>query len=737
MELSRRDLLKLGFFGSAALMLPAERIARTELALAQPHPGEPAARAVHRPVRRAAGPRAGALGRPTPTSTRSPRGRPPPRSCRASRRRSGATTASRPGPTIVVPQGPQDASSASSCACPRVHPTLRYNGLDLDAPARVGVAAAVRRLRQRLHEPGPVQGLPVPQLPERADALVPRPRGPHHRAERVHGARGDVPPRTTTSSSSLPIPHGLYDVPLVIKDAMFTSSGELIFDDNGGRVGHVRRRHPRQRPAVAGDAGRAAQVPLPAAQRLDLALLPAGASTGDPFTVIGTDGGLMPAPQDAPTIRIGMAERYEVSSTSRSTRSARASSCATSGLTNNIDFDTTGVVMAFDVAGDATDTANNEVPPVLNPDNEVDAPPAVAGADDAADGLQAPGRRVDGRTARRGRTSSTAASRSSTRIPELGDVEIWELRNNSNGWFHPVHVHLVDFQILDRNGRPPPPYERGPKDVVYVGEGETVRVLMRFGPHVGRYMMHCHNLVHEDHDMMVQFEVGTGGPDPIDTTGPRQPAPDGDEPSPGRRPAGRDRARRRRPSGRRQRHARPKPKRKVKVKGKKVRKRKPKRKKRRPGASGGRARARPARRCDGRRHPGGARRAAGPRRRRLPRRSPRRSPAVAWVTSPTPPRTCASGGPTGRSSSPPAPARRCSRRWSCAARGPWCSRRDRRATSRSSGCTCSPGPPARRSARTRACPSRPGRSTSRRPPPRCPRRRPADDAAPGRAAPRR
>ena len=45
---------------------------------------------------------------------------------------------------------------------------------------------------------------------------------------------------------------------------------------------------------------------------------------------------------------------------------------------------------------------------------------------------------------------------------------------------------------------------------MYVGEGETVRVIMRFGPNIGRYMMHCHNLVHEDHDMMVQFEVGHG-----------------------------------------------------------------------------------------------------------------------------------------------------------------------------------------------------------------------------------
>jgi spore coat protein A, manganese oxidase len=38
---------------------------------------------------------------------------------------------------------------------------------------------------------------------------------------------------------------------------------------------------------------------------------------------------------------------------------------------------------------------------------------------------------------------------------------------------------------------------------------------MRFGPQLGRYMIHCHNLVHEDHDMMTQFEVGRGGHDPI------------------------------------------------------------------------------------------------------------------------------------------------------------------------------------------------------------------------------
>jgi FtsP/CotA-like multicopper oxidase with cupredoxin domain len=67
--------------------------------------------------------------------------------------------------------------------------------------------------------------------------------------------------------------------------------------------------------------------------------------------------------------------------------------------------------------------------------------------------------------------------------------------------------------MLARNGKPVFNYEQGPKDVAYVGENETIRAIMRFGaagdPTTdGRYMIHCHNLPHEDHDMMTQFRVG-------------------------------------------------------------------------------------------------------------------------------------------------------------------------------------------------------------------------------------
>ena len=90
-----------------------------------------------------------------------------------------------------------------------------------------------------------------------------------------------------------------------------------------------------------------------------------------------------------------------------------------------------------------------------------------------------------------------------------GTTEIWVIENQSP-MIHPFHIHKVAFQILDRNGVPPPPEERGLKDTVRVHIAETVRVIARFedfpDPQTP-YMYHCHILEHEDHGMMGQFVV--------------------------------------------------------------------------------------------------------------------------------------------------------------------------------------------------------------------------------------
>src|SRR5262249_14243082 len=94
--------------------------------------------------------------------------------------------------------------------------------------------------------------------------------------------------------------------------------------------------------------------------------------------------------------------------------------------------------------------------------------------------------------------------------PKLGEFEIWRFVNRgflSFSMLHPVHTHLVPFQILSRNGGPPLPHECGWKDTVAVADGEEVEVIMRWSGFRGRYLLHCHNLEHEDHKMMARIDV--------------------------------------------------------------------------------------------------------------------------------------------------------------------------------------------------------------------------------------
>jgi hypothetical protein len=88
--------------------------------------------------------------------------------------------------------------------------------------------------------------------------------------------------------------------------------------------------------------------------------------------------------------------------------------------------------------------------------------------------------------------------------PRLGSTEIWRFQNGPM-MAHPIHLNM--FQILDRNGTPPSEAEAGWKDTVAVGPDETVRVIVRFTDYSGLYMVHCHNLEHEDNAMMAQFRV--------------------------------------------------------------------------------------------------------------------------------------------------------------------------------------------------------------------------------------
>lgn len=86
-------------------------------------------------------------------------------------------------------------------------------------------------------------------------------------------------------------------------------------------------------------------------------------------------------------------------------------------------------------------------------------------------------------------------------------VEQWIFQNDSGGWQHPIHNHFEEFIILTRNGQQPPIQEVGRKDVVRLGHGDQIRVFFRFRDFVGRFPLHCHNVVHEDHAMMLRWDI--------------------------------------------------------------------------------------------------------------------------------------------------------------------------------------------------------------------------------------
>ncbi|NOT21750.1 MAG: multicopper oxidase domain-containing protein [Nitrospiraceae bacterium] len=101
-----------------------------------------------------------------------------------------------------------------------------------------------------------------------------------------------------------------------------------------------------------------------------------------------------------------------------------------------------------------------------------------------------------------------------TENPKLGEVEEWQIYNFTED-AHPVHLHLVRFEVISRkllDGSPSPngsrhPWERGRKDVVIAYPGEITTVRAKFDID-GLYMWHCHILEHEDNEMMRPMVVG-------------------------------------------------------------------------------------------------------------------------------------------------------------------------------------------------------------------------------------
>jgi len=114
-----------------------------------------------------------------------------------------------------------------------------------------------------------------------------------------------------------------------------------------------------------------------------------------------------------------------------------------------------------------------------------------------------------------------------TEKPTLNSTEVWSFVNPTDDT-HPIHLHAVRFQILDRQHYepwtyitkkqfrflgprvPPGPGEAGWKDTVRADSKMVTRIIVRFDSYAGRYVWHCHILEHEDNEMMRPYEIVGG-----------------------------------------------------------------------------------------------------------------------------------------------------------------------------------------------------------------------------------
>ncbi len=334
------------------------------------------------------------------------------------------------------------------------------------------------------------------------------------------------------------LPQGEYDVPLMVSDAMFTATGSFGYNDNDHKglfgdiilvngvpwpVMKVKPRIYRFRVLVAS---------ISRSYRFRL-------STGDPFYIVATDAGMVPVVQAVQSWRQGTAERYEVLIDFRKYRTGQLIDLRNLSNKNNDDFANTNKVMRFEVVADSGPASLNTIPATLDDGGAVHLSSGGVPTMSLTPAMAKVKRQL--RVERSGgewvinKVTWAEVERSGYSLlfanPQPYDIEEWTLINSSGGWNHPLHVHLVDTKIIGRNTNRGKPFawETGPKDVIYLGENESVTVLTQFdtGPGAGgRYMIHCHNLVHEDHDMMVQFAVGdwrindpmTADPPVLDTT---------------------------------------------------------------------------------------------------------------------------------------------------------------------------------------------------------------------------
>jgi blue copper oxidase len=305
---------------------------------------------------------------------------------------------------------------------------------------------------------------------------------------------------------ALNLPSGDKEIPLILSDKRFTVDASLDYNPTGTDVMrgylsdkllvnntespflNVKTRFYRFR-VLNGSNGRI----------YDLAL-----SNGASFTVIGNDGGLLEKPAVLTHALLAPGERLDILIDFSKMSVGSEVFLQSNANTITEHGDKTFKILKFKVATQEAETFS--VPQILStitPLNIADAKRSRAFALPSAHMVSGGGHMagmhtINGRIFSMDRIDETVTA---------GDTEIWEFDNSVGGDPHPMHIHGVQFQVIERIGGVVEPYEKGWKDTVLVKKGEKVKVIMRFSNEKGVFLLHCHNLEHEDDGMMMNFEI--------------------------------------------------------------------------------------------------------------------------------------------------------------------------------------------------------------------------------------
>ena len=308
------------------------------------------------------------------------------------------------------------------------------------------------------------------------------------------------------------LPKGKYELPLILYDRLLTRDGQLLYPTSTDP-------HAPWVPEVFGNAilvnGKLFPYLEVEPRRYRFRVLNGSNArtyhlsfaNNEPFHQIGTDQGLLPAPVQLTALEIAPGERADLVVDFSEHRGAEL-------ILKNIAF----TVMQFRVSS-AKLTDTSSLPAALRPVPKIPESQAV----------QTRLLTLDEYVNKAGNSAMMLLNASHwsmpiTEKPVLGSTEIWTLINPTNDT-HPIHLHLVRFQILDRQAyepwlyqtkrqlhflgppQPPDPNEAGWKDTVQAHSRMVTRIIVPFTGFTGRYVWHCHILEHEDNEMMRPYEV--------------------------------------------------------------------------------------------------------------------------------------------------------------------------------------------------------------------------------------